>query len=197
MKRLLLLLLPLCLLFACPVDDDDSGLDDDDVAEDDDDAGPNDDDSGLDDDDSGPDDDDSGPDDDDSVVPDDDDSVVPDDDDSVVPDDDDSVEPDDDDSATSDDDDSAGDDDDSASTGTLQLGDMCVEDWECESGVCWDFADYDPYCGGAFCSIPCANTQQCIDAFTAAGAPDPYASGCGADGRCTVIGTGFGAFWCS
>ena len=194
MKRLPLFLLPLALLLACPVvDDDDSGVDDDDVFANDDDV-TDDDDSGPDDDDSGPDDDDSGPDDDDSVT-DDDDSAVGDDDDSVTDDDDSAT--DDDDSVADDDDSAVDDDDDSASTGTLQLGDACVQDGECESGVCWDFADYDPYCGGAYCSIPCATTQQCIDAFTAAGAADPNASGCGADSRCTVIGTGFGPFWCS
>ena len=201
MKRTLCLLtLPaLLLLSACPVDDDDVAVDDDDLF-DDDDTGPDDDDSGPDDDDSVSDDDDTGQDDDDSVLDDDDSAVddddsAVDDDDSVTDDDDSST--DDDDSAVDDDDSAAGDDDDSASTGSLQLGDVCVEDNECESGVCWDFYDYDPYCGGAVCSITCVITQDCIDAFTVAGAADPNASGCGGDFRCTPIGTGFGAFWCS
>ena len=200
MKRLpyMLALSVFLLLSACPTDDDDVAVDDDDLFDDDDtgldddDSGPDDDDSGPDDDDSGPDDDDSDPDDDDSA-PDDDDSG-PDDDDSA-PDDDDSAV-DDDDSAVDDDDSSAGDDDDSAA-GWLLLGEVCTGDAQCASGICWDFHDYDPWCGGAVCSISCTTTQQCIDAFTTAGAADPNASGCGADSRCTVIGTGFGAFWCA
>ncbi|MCA9545241.1 MAG: hypothetical protein KC613_12645 [Myxococcales bacterium] len=75
------------------------------------------------------------------------------------------------------------------------LGQPCMGDVDCD-GVCWDFSQYDPFCFGAFCSAPCQNDQECGEAFAAAGAQNPGASTCGEDGRCTVIGTGFGAFAC-
>jgi len=189
-------LVALLLVAGCPIpdDDDDVAVDDDDLFADDDDAGDDDDSTSEDDDDAADDDDvtdddDSASDDDDAT--DDDDSASDDDDDSASDDDD---ATDDDDSASDDDD--AGDDDDSAA-GTLQLGDPCSDDSECASAVCWDFADYDPLCFGAFCSLECDTTADCVAAYTAAGAPSPSAATCGFDGRCDPVGTGFGAFACA
>jgi hypothetical protein len=197
---LALLAFALTPLVGCPPADDD----DDDVADDDDFFGDDDDfvddDDISDDDDSASDDDDSAADDDDSATDDDDDSATDDDDDSGATDDDDdddSGAADDDDSGSGDDDDSgSGDDDDSAEPG-LPLGAVCAEDNECESGVCWDFADYDPWCGGAVCSITCVTNLDCELAFGAAGAPDPAGATCGYDLRCDPVGSGIGAFWCA
>ena len=176
MKRLTLLLALALLASGCPIDDGDTAFGDDDdfVPGDDDDL--TDDDDGADDDDSSGDDDDSSGDDDDSAG---------DDDDSAGDDDD----------SGSDDDDS-GDDDDSAPPGAA-VGSDCEEDVDCATGVCWDFNDYDPLCFGSVCSIGCGVTQDCFDAFTAAGAPDPGSATCGIDGRCDPVGTGFGAFACA
>ncbi len=81
---------------------------------------------------------------------------------------------------------------------TLDLGDEnCTLDAECTTGVCWDFADYDPFCGGSVCSSNCVNDQQCQNVFAAAGAPFPQNVACGPDGRCDPIGSGFGAFFCA
>ncbi len=98
---------------------------------------------------------------------------------------------------TDDDDDVTADDDDSASSEGLPIGDPCVEDVDCATGVCWDFNDYDPWCFGAFCSDECVTTPDCVAIFTAAGAPSPSAATCGFDGRCDPVGTGFGAFACA
>jgi hypothetical protein len=81
--------------------------------------------------------------------------------------------------------------------GVLPTGADCVEDNDCESGVCWDFSDYDQFCFGAACSVECASDDECVEAFEAAGAQDPESSFCGDDGRCWVVGTGFGAFACA
>ncbi|MCB9549703.1 MAG: hypothetical protein H6706_28180 [Myxococcales bacterium] len=76
------------------------------------------------------------------------------------------------------------------------LGNDCRGDGDCASGICWDWSQYDAFCGGRACSVGCRNDADCEAAFRGAGAPSPGDSRCGADGRCTVIGTGFGAFFC-
>lgn len=78
----------------------------------------------------------------------------------------------------------------------LPVGDPCQSDDACSTGVCWDFADYDPTCGGTACSGPCRGDDDCFTLIMDAGGANPGASTCGADGRCTMIGTGFGAFFC-
>ena len=81
---------------------------------------------------------------------------------------------------------------------TLDLGDEnCTLDAECTTGVCWDFADYDPFCGGSVCSATCVNDIQCENLFAAARAPFPAGAVCGPDGRCNPMGSGFGAFFCA
>ena len=72
----------------------------------------------------------------------------------------------------------------------------CEADDECSTGVCWDFANYDALCGGSACSTVCVDDQDCAAAFAAAGAENPLGATCGADGRCSPIGSGFGAFFC-
>ncbi|MEM7154483.1 MAG: hypothetical protein AAF799_16670 [Myxococcota bacterium] len=81
--------------------------------------------------------------------------------------------------------------------GPLEVGESCNDDSECMTGVCWDFSDYDPFCFGTACSVNCASDVQCVNAMAIAGAPDPSASSCGADGRCSTLGTGFGAYACA
>ncbi len=71
-----------------------------------------------------------------------------------------------------------------------------IDDGQCTTGVCWDFADYDPFCGGSTCSISCVTDTDCQNAFAAAGAPFPQNATCGFDHRCDPIGSGFGAFFC-
>ena len=87
----------------------------------------------------------------------------------------------------------------SSSSGGLgdgAIGEDCIADNECSTGVCWDYADYDPFCGGAVCSIACAGDDDCVKAFENAGADTPDAASCGGDGRCDPRGTGFGLFFC-
>lgn len=81
--------------------------------------------------------------------------------------------------------------------GDVPVGGECAADSECQSGVCWDFNDYDPFCFGTACSVTCVTDQDCIDAMTAAGAPTPQNATCGGDDRCYMLGTGFGAFACA
>lgn len=81
--------------------------------------------------------------------------------------------------------------------GPLEIGESCNDDSECMTGVCWDFSDYDPFCFGTACSLNCATDIQCVNAMTIAGAPFPMESNCGADGRCSTLGTGFGAYACA
>ena len=42
--------------------------------------------------------------------------------------------------------------------GPLNIGDECMDDAECMTGVCWDFNDYDPMCFGTACSV-----QLCLE----------------------------------
>lgn len=73
----------------------------------------------------------------------------------------------------------------------------CMSDDACETGVCWDFSDYDALCGGSVCSTTCAEDSECIDAATSAGADTPASATCGDDGRCSFIGTGLGIYFCA
>jgi|GEM_PF-4316625 len=109
-------------------------------------------------------------------------------------DDDDAVA--DDDDTTSDDDDATADDDD-ATAGGLAFGTGCGTDEQCQSGVCWDWADYDPWCGGMICSDRCESDEQCWEWADIAGASDPAGAACGEDGLCVLVGTGLGDFWCA
>ena len=81
--------------------------------------------------------------------------------------------------------------------GPLAIGEACTDDADCMTGVCWDFADYDPLCFGTACSLNCVSDIECVNAMALAGAPNPMASSCGFDGRCSTLGTGFGAYACA
>jgi hypothetical protein len=81
--------------------------------------------------------------------------------------------------------------------GPLNVGEDCTDDAECMTLVCWDFSDYDAMCFGAACSGECMNDDDCVALLTDAGAAYPEQSTCGADGRCTMVGTGFGSFACA
>ncbi len=117
----------------------------------------------------------------------DDDDATGDDDDATVDDDD-----------TADDDDATGDDDDdTVDPPLLPIGAECTENWDCSSGVCWDFADYDPWCGGAVCSDRCEDTDFCIELAFVADADSPTGAWCGEDGLCDFTGAGLGDFWCA
>ena len=87
----------------------------------------------------------------------------------------------------------------SPTPGMLPIGSPCNGlDSACESGVCYDFADYDPFCGGTACSVCCATDDDCVAAMQAAGAPQPGNSFCLADGRCDMVGTGLGGpYFCA
>ena len=111
----------------------------------------------------------------------------------------------DDDDATGDDDDAADDDDDTGDDDDdvivdpplLPIGAACSGAAECFSGICWDFADYDPWCGGAVCSDRCEDEGYCIELAAKAGASSPQGAACGADGLCDFVGAGLGDFWCA
>lgn len=72
------------------------------------------------------------------------------------------------------------------------FGDTCAEDNECSSGVCWDFGDLDPLCGGSGCSMSCTESQDCIDFATQAGASNPENATCNVNNECDLVGTGLG-----
>jgi hypothetical protein len=76
------------------------------------------------------------------------------------------------------------------------VGDPCVADGDCSTGICWDFSDYDALCSGTACSGPCDTDEDCAQLILDAGGAYPDESFCGEDGRCSMIGTGFGAFAC-
>ncbi len=84
-----------------------------------------------------------------------------------------------------------------AGLGDTPVGQDCMADNDCMSGVCWDFADYDPFCGGAICSVGCKDNQDCVDAFGAVGAPAANNVTCGMDNRCVALESGLGAFFCA
>jgi len=104
---------------------------------------------------------------------------------------------DDDDTTSGDDDDVVGDDDDTVDPPFLQTGMTCTDNAECLSGICWDWADYDPWCGGAVCSDRCEGDEECWDWADAAGANSPESAVCGDDSLCVFISTGLGDFWCA
>lgn len=81
--------------------------------------------------------------------------------------------------------------------GPLAVGEECTSDADCMTGVCWDFSDYDPLCFGTACSVSCVSDVECVEAMTMAGAFNPMGSSCGADGRCSTLGTGFGLYACA
>jgi hypothetical protein len=81
-------------------------------------------------------------------------------------------------------------------SGTARYGQTCTGNADCASGVCFDFAAVDPYCGGKACSVACSNTAECIQAATENGAPMPNSSTCASTGTCSIVGTGLGSFWC-
>ena len=106
----------------------------------------------------------------------------------------------DDDDASGDDDDASGDDDDDATVEPppgIPIGFECTDDAECISGLCWDFADYDPWCGGAVCSDRCEDDGICIEYAAMAGASSPEDALCGFDGLCNFVSAGLGSFWCA
>ena len=73
----------------------------------------------------------------------------------------------------------------------------CTADDQCAGGVCWDFALYDPFCGGTVCSETCATDADCRAAASAAGAASPERATCGSDLKCDLVGTGLGIFFCT
>jgi hypothetical protein len=75
----------------------------------------------------------------------------------------------------------------------------CTSDTDCASNVCWDFAEYDPLCGGTVCSVSCTTDAECVDAARTAGATSPDGAACGSDGRCDLVSTGLpgAAFVCA
>ncbi len=97
------------------------------------------------------------------------------------------------------DDDATGDDDDDdiVDPPLLPIGAECTQNQDCISGVCWNFADYDPWCGGAVCSDRCEDTEYCVELAFEAGAGDPTGALCGEDGLCDFVGAGLGDFWCA
>ncbi len=81
--------------------------------------------------------------------------------------------------------------------GDAPIGADCTDDADCESGVCWDYEDYDPFCFGAVCSSECEEHEDCVEVASDAGSPYPENAQCGDDGRCDLVGTGLGAFACA
>lgn len=96
---------------------------------------------------------------------------------------------------------SSGDDASSSSSddggGVVPVGGDCNQDGDCASGICWDFSHYDQLCFGTACSVGCSTDDDCVEQLTDAGAMYPEASICGDDGRCWMVGTGFGAYACA
>ena len=111
--------------------------------------------------------------------------------------DDDDATADDDDATVDDDDATADDDDDTIDPPLLGVGMECTDDFDCSSGICWDFAEYDPWCGGAVCSERCEETELCVELAFSVGADSPEGAWCGDDGLCNFVGAGLGAFWCA
>jgi len=74
------------------------------------------------------------------------------------------------------------------------VGQACTADQQCVTGVCWDYADYDALCGGAFCSDTCSTDEECRQMVKAAKGNTDNAK-CGTDGRCVLVGC-LGQFYC-
>jgi hypothetical protein len=79
----------------------------------------------------------------------------------------------------------------------LAFGEICEQDEDCLSGVCWDLNDYDPLCFGTACSDTCLSHADCQELAELAGAQDPDRATCGHEGLCNLFGTGLGEFVCS
>lgn len=81
--------------------------------------------------------------------------------------------------------------------GNSPVGSECMVDDDCVTMVCWDFNDYDSYCGGTVCSDTCETDADCVALAEAASAMQPEDAQCGMDGRCDLVGTGVGSFTCA
>jgi hypothetical protein len=79
----------------------------------------------------------------------------------------------------------------------LTFGEVCEEDTDCLSGICWDISDHDPMCVGTACSETCLSQADCQELAEMAGAQNPGAASCGQDGVCHLWGTGLGDLVCS
>lgn len=86
---------------------------------------------------------------------------------------------------------------DTGGPGPGEVGAECKGDMQCDSGVCWDWSDYDMFCFGAVCSVPCMGDDECVAAFTEAGAPFPENVYCGDDDLCVPLESGFGGWACA
>ena len=74
----------------------------------------------------------------------------------------------------------------------------CTADDQCEKSVCWDFSDYDRFCGGSVCSAFCVDDADCQAEAASAGAPSPSGATCGSDNRCNLMGAGLGGpYFCA
>ncbi|MBW2465543.1 MAG: hypothetical protein JRH11_28105, partial [Deltaproteobacteria bacterium] len=73
----------------------------------------------------------------------------------------------------------------------------CTMDSDCAENVCWDYNDFDEYCGGTICSRACTGDAECVTSATAASAPNPENATCASDDTCDFVGTGLGAWVCS
>ena len=80
--------------------------------------------------------------------------------------------------------------------GGAPVGDPCEADGDCSTGICWDFSDYDAFCSGTACSGACDTDEDCTQLILDAGGEYPDESFCGDDGRCWMLGTGFGSYVC-
>ena len=66
---------------------------------------------------------------------------------------------------------------------------------DCPAGQsCWDFKDYDRYCGGKACTAPCCTDADCV-AFFSSHANAANAR-CGTDHLCFPVGF-VGSFFCA
>lgn len=88
---------------------------------------------------------------------------------------------------------------DSGSDGSRSLptGETCMASGDCISGICWDFRDIDPLCGGRVCSESCTMDTECQDIARAQGASQPLRASCDRRGQCDFVGTGLGIFFCA
>ena len=77
------------------------------------------------------------------------------------------------------------------------FGGRCTANADCATGLCWDFSDYDMFCGGKICSDMCTTDTDCQDKASAAGASSPADAQCLSDGTCDLVGAGIGAFFCA
>ena len=78
-----------------------------------------------------------------------------------------------------------------------EMGELCQDDLQCQSGICWDINAHDPFCFGGLCSAQCVTDQDCIDLATEAEIPLPDEATCGADQLCNLLCTGVGGYVCA